>query len=66
YRIGQTEDVHVYRMICEGTLEMQIDNLLEKKKKLSQQILGQGDGWVTELNDEEVFELVRLRRKVLG
>jgi hypothetical protein len=66
YRIGQTENVHVYRMICEGTLEMQIDNLLDKKKKLSQQILGQGDGWVTELNDNEVFELVRLRRKVLG
>ncbi len=66
YRIGQTEDVHVYKMICEGTLEKQIDELLEKKKQLSESILGSGDGWVTELNDTEVYELVRLRKKVLG
>jgi SNF2 family DNA or RNA helicase len=65
YRIGQTDDVHVYKLICEGTLEMQIDDLLEKKKSLSDQILGRGDSWVTELNDEEVYELVRLRNKVL-
>ncbi|WEG12380.1 DEAD/DEAH box helicase [Pullulanibacillus sp. KACC 23026] len=65
YRIGQTENVHVYKLICEGTLEMQIDDLLEKKKSLSDQILGRGDSWVTELNDEEVYELVRLRNKVL-
>lgn len=66
YRIGQEQDVHVYKLITEGTLEKRIDDLIEKKKGLADQILGGGDAWVTEMSDEEIYDLVRLRGKVLA
>lgn len=66
YRIGQKKNVHVYKLISEGTLEEGIDQLIEKKRNLTDQIIGQGDGWVTELSDEEVYDLIRLRERVLS
>lgn len=66
YRIGQTENVNVHKMICEGTIEERIDELIEQKKSLSKQILSQGEGWVTELSDKEIFDLIRLRKEVLS
>ncbi|MFC4618967.1 DEAD/DEAH box helicase [Camelliibacillus cellulosilyticus] len=66
YRIGQARDVHVYKLISEGTLEKRIDELIEKKKGLANQILGSGEQWVTEMNDQEILDLIRLRRQVLA
>ncbi|TGA97223.1 DEAD/DEAH box helicase [Sporolactobacillus shoreae] len=65
YRIGQERNVHVYKLICEGTLEERIDLLIERKKKLQRQILGQGDGWLTEMSDQEIFDLIKLREGVI-
>lgn len=66
YRIGQTRHVHVTKFISKGTLEEGIDQLIEKKKWLTDQVIGQGDSWITEMTNEEVFELVRLREKVMS
>lgn len=66
YRIGQQKDVHVYKLITEGTLEQNIDNLIDKKRHLTEQVIGQGSGWITELTDDEVMELIRLREKVIS
>ena len=66
YRIGQERDVHVYKLISEGTLEKRIDDLIEKKKGLADQILGSGESWVTEMNDNDIYDLIRLREKVLA
>lgn len=66
YRIGQERDVHVYKLISEGTLEKRIDDLIEKKKGLADQILGSGESWVTEMNDQDIYDLIRLREKVLA
>ncbi|TCP28919.1 SNF2 family DNA or RNA helicase [Scopulibacillus darangshiensis] len=66
YRIGQHRNVQVHKLICEGTLEQRIDELIEKKKGLSKQILGKGEGWITELTDKEIYELIRLREKVMS
>ncbi|WP_236848079.1 C-terminal helicase domain-containing protein [Brevibacillus laterosporus] len=30
YRIGQKKNVHVHRLICQGTLEERIDQLMER------------------------------------
>ncbi|GGH83007.1 SNF2 family DNA or RNA helicase [Pullulanibacillus pueri] len=65
YRIGQRRDVHVYKLISEGTLEKRIDELIEKKKGLAGQILGNGEGWVTEMTDQEILDLVQLRKQVV-
>jgi SNF2 family DNA or RNA helicase len=64
YRIGQQKNVHVYKLISEGTLEEGIDQLIDKKRGLTDQVIGNEEGWVTELTDEEVYQLIRLRERV--
>jgi SNF2 family DNA or RNA helicase len=66
HRIGQQKNVHVYKLMSEGTLEEGIDQLIDRKRNLTDQIIGQSDGWVTELSNEEVYELIRLREKVIS
>jgi SNF2 family DNA or RNA helicase len=63
HRIGQHRNVHVHKFISVGTLEERIDEMIERKKLLTDQVIGSGDGWVTEMNDDEVFDLIRLRKK---
>ena len=47
-------------MVCQGTLEERIDELLEQKRALAQQVVGSGERWVTELDDESLRNLVSL------
>jgi SNF2 family DNA or RNA helicase len=62
YRIGQTQQVQVHKLICLGTLEERIDALIEHKKGLTEQVIGSGENWISELNDTELRDLVMLRR----
>jgi SNF2 family DNA or RNA helicase len=66
HRIGQNKNVHVHKLISIGTLEERIDEMIEQKRTLTEQVIGQGEGWVTEMDDEEVFDLIRLREKVVS
>ena len=61
YRIGQDHPVQVHRLIAEGTLEDRIAALLEKKRELADAVIGSGEGWIAELSDAELAELVGLR-----
>jgi hypothetical protein len=61
YRIGQDRPVQVHRLIAEGTLEDRIAALLEKKRELADAVIGSGEGWIAELSDAELTELVSLR-----
>jgi superfamily II DNA or RNA helicase len=61
YRIGQSRPVQVHRLIAEGTLEDKIAALLEKKRELADAVVGSGEGWIAELSDAELAELVSLR-----
>ncbi len=65
YRIGQNRDVRVYKLICKGTLEERIDWLIDRKKDLQQRVLGGGDTWLTELSNDEIFDLIKLREGVV-
>lgn len=60
YRLGQTKDVQVHKMICTGTLEERIDDLITSKRQLSQAIVGGSNEWVTELDNDALYELFRL------
>ncbi|MCL1631142.1 DEAD/DEAH box helicase [Sporolactobacillus sp. CPB3-1] len=60
YRIGQKRNIYVYKLICEGTLEEQIDLLIERKKGLQKQILSGSDSWLTEMSDQELLQLIQL------
>jgi SNF2 family DNA or RNA helicase len=61
YRIGQDKPVQVHRLIAEGTLEDRIAELLEKKRDLAEAVVGSGEGWITELSNDQLAELVSLR-----
>ena len=61
YRIGQDRPVQVHRLIAEGTLEDRIAALLETKRELAEAVIGSGEGWISELSDAELADLVSLR-----
>lgn len=65
YRIGQTRDVQVHKFVCLGTLEERIDALIESKRELAENVIGEGDGWVTELSTDELRDLISLRSEAV-
>jgi SNF2 family DNA or RNA helicase len=60
YRIGQTKNVQVHKLVTIGTLEEKIDALLESKRDLADRVVGSGEGWLTELDDDALRQLVAL------
>jgi superfamily II DNA or RNA helicase len=64
YRIGQDRPVQVHRLITEGTLEDRIAALLGKKRELAEAVIGSGEGWIAELSDDQITELVSLRAAI--
>ena len=62
YRIGQNKSVIVHKFISSGTIEEKIDRMLSDKKELAESVIGAGGGekWLTEMSDEQLFELLRL------
>ncbi|MET3938590.1 SNF2 family DNA or RNA helicase [Paenibacillus sp. PvP094] len=61
FRIGQNRNVQVHKLICQGTLEERIDELIESKKALSEQVVGSGENWLTEMSDDELRGLISLQ-----
>jgi non-specific serine/threonine protein kinase len=61
FRIGQTKNVLVHKFVCRGTVEEKIDQLIESKRHLSQELLEGGAGLLlTEMRDDELLKLVAL------
>jgi non-specific serine/threonine protein kinase len=61
FRIGQNKNVLVHKFVCRGTVEEKIDQLIESKHHLSEDLLeGGADLLLTELKDEELLKLVVL------
>jgi hypothetical protein len=52
--------VQVHKLVTIGTLEEKIDALLESKRDLADRVVGTGEGWLTELDDEALRRLVAL------
>ncbi|MCI0694321.1 DEAD/DEAH box helicase [candidate division KSB1 bacterium] len=60
FRIGQKKNVQVYKFVCLGTLEERIDRMIENKKELAENVVGTGEGWLTELSTDELREVFAL------
>ena len=61
FRIGQAKNVLVHKFVCRGTVEERIDQLIDSKRQLSQDLLeGGGDVLLTEMKDDELLKLVAL------
>lgn len=60
YRIGQNKNVMVHRLITLGTFEEKIDEMLQSKKDLANMAVYEGEKIITELSDEEIYEIFTL------
>jgi SNF2 family DNA or RNA helicase len=65
FRIGQTQNVQVHKLIASGTLEERIDDMLESKLQLADQIVGAGESWLTEMSTDELRHLFELRKEAV-
>jgi SNF2 family DNA or RNA helicase len=61
YRIGQKENIMVYRLITSGTFEEQINELLKKKKELFEMTISSGEKFLTEMGNNELKDMFTLR-----
>jgi len=66
FRIGQQRNVQVHKFLCIGTLEENIDRLMEHKRDLAESIVTAGEGWLTELSTEELRKVLALRPEAVG
>lgn len=65
FRIGQTKNVQVHKFVCTGTLEERIHDMIESKKALSEQVVGAGEQWLTELDTDQLRNLLLLDRSTV-
>jgi superfamily II DNA or RNA helicase len=61
FRIGQQKNVMVHKLVCRGTVEDKIDQLIESKRALVTDLLESGgEVLLTEMADDEIARLVAL------
>lgn len=54
HRIGQTKNVFAYKMICKDTIEEKILQLQQRKKKLAEDLIGEEEGFVKALTENDI------------
>jgi SNF2 family DNA or RNA helicase len=62
FRIGQTRNVQVHKFVCSGTLEEHIHEMIESKKALAEQVVGAGENWLTDMDTDQLRNLLLLDR----
>ena len=61
YRIGQKNNVMVHKLVCKGTIEEKIDEMIASKTELAQNVIGSGgENWITEMSNEDLLSIMRL------
>ncbi len=54
YRIGQTQQVEVYRLICANTFEEKINEIINSKRELAELTVGSGEHWIGDLSARQL------------
>ena len=62
FRIGQKRNVQVHKFVCTGTLEEKINEIIEIKKQLAEQTVDAGEQWLTQLDTDQLRNLLLLER----
>ncbi|MDY6781233.1 MAG: DEAD/DEAH box helicase [Cyanobacteriota bacterium] len=65
FRIGQQRNVQVHKFVCTGTLEERINEIIESKKQLAEQTVDAGEQWLTQLDTEQLRNLLLLDRSTV-
>ncbi len=66
FRIGQRRNVQVHKFVCQGTVEERIDRMIEEKRALAHEVVGSGEGWLTELSTTALRDVVALSASALA
>jgi superfamily II DNA or RNA helicase len=66
FRIGQHRNVQVRKLVCVGTLEDRIDQMIDAKRELAERVVGTGEAWLTELSTTELADVFRLSAEAVG
>ena len=60
YRIGQDKNVMIHRFITLSTFEEKIDKIIKDKRELANAAVFEGERTITELSDDEIYEIFSL------
>jgi len=60
YRIGQDKNVMIHRFITLSTFEEKIDKIIKDKRELANAAVFEGEKNITELSDDEIYEIFSL------
>ena len=60
FRIGQRRDVQVRKLVCVGTVEERVDEMIERKSALADSAVASGEAWLAGLSMDDLREVVRL------
>ena len=60
YRIGQKNNVMVYRMVTQGTFEEKVNEMIKDKKELADLTVSTGENWIGDLSSEELKDIFEL------
>ena len=60
FRIGQRRDVQVRTMVCVGTLEERVEEMMARKSALAEGVVATGEEQLAQLSVSELREVVRL------
>jgi non-specific serine/threonine protein kinase len=61
FRIGQKKNVLVHKFVCRGTVEERIDQMIQDKQSLADEILSSGgETMLTEMGDKELLDFVSI------
>ncbi|BDD02180.1 DEAD/DEAH box helicase [Persicobacter psychrovividus] len=63
FRIGQKKNVMVHRLICSGTFEEKINEMINNKKGLADKVMeGNSQKWLGEMSNQELDAFFQLER----
>jgi len=60
WRLGQQRTVNVHKLVCQGTVEERIGQVIDEKRAIADAVIGTGEAWLSELSTEDLAELVLL------
>lgn len=68
FRIGQSKKVLVHKFVTMGTLEEQIDHMIESKRELATSILSENDdaSWLKDLDASTFMDIIKLRKEAFS
>ena len=60
WRLGQQRTVNVHKLVCQGTVEERIGQVIDEKRAIADAVIGTGEAWLSELSTDQLAELVLL------